>query len=136
MAWPATAFGRRRWICAVTVMAFALVLSVATAEARTLRKDTAIAAAETRATPGDLVSECNRVTRTRMDCWLLAFGMAEVVDGDTGEATPVAVEIYIRVFYRRGRLYTWMPLTDDRAVAVRKLMPRRARLKIQKAMPR
>jgi hypothetical protein len=135
MELPATAFGRRRWICAVTAAAFVLAPSVATAEARTLRQDTAIAAAETRSTPGDLVSECDRVTRTRVDCWLLSFGMAEVVDGDTGEATPVAVEIYVRVFYRRGRLYTWMPLTDDHAVAVRKLMPRRARLRIQKTMP-
>lgn len=121
-------------MCALTGAALALLPAVAGAEARTLRQDLAIAAAETRAAPGDLVSACDRITRTRMDCWLLSFGMAEVVDEETGDATPVAVEIYVRVFYRRGRLYTWMPLTDDRAVAVRKLMPRRARLKIQKTM--
>jgi len=136
MELPATAFGRGRWICAVTAMAFALAPSLATADARTLRQDIAIAAAETRAAPGDLVSACDRITRTRMDCWLLSFGMAEVVDEQSGDSTPVAVEIYVRVFYRRGRLYTWMPLADDRAVAVRRLTPRRARLKIQKAMPR
>ena len=123
-------------MCALTVAALALLPPVATAKAPSLRQDTAIAAAETRATPGDFVSTCDRITRTRMDCWLLAFGLAEVVDDETGEATPVAVEIYVRVFYRRGRLYTWMPLTDDRAVAVRRLMPRRAQLRIQKTMPR
>ena len=134
MELPGPASGRAWWICALTGAALALLPTVATAEARTLRQATAIAAAETRATPGDLVSACDRITRTRMDCWLLAFGMAEVVDEETGEATPVAVEIYVRVFYKRGRLYTWMPVTDDGAVAVRKLMPRRARLKIQKTM--